>query len=147
MNLNKTQIIGRLGRPPEMRYTPSGQAVTNLSVAVSKSYTDNSGQKVESTMWMRVSAWGKLAESCNQYLVQGQEVYVEGELTFDSATGSPKTFTKNDGTHGASFEMRAFTVQFGAKPKGAEQPSQQQTQTQNYGQSAMQPPQEDSMPF
>lgn len=144
MNLNKMQIIGRLGRDAEMRYTPSGKAVTNLNVAVSDSYTDANGQKVEKTMWVKVSAWGKLAESCNTYLVKGQEVYVEGKLTFDAQTGSPKIFTKGDGTHAASFEMQAFTVQFGQKPAGAQ--ATQQSQSSNYGQGAMMPP-DDDIPF
>jgi len=64
----KITIIGNLGRDPEMRYLPSGQAVTNISVATNRRYTDSNGQKVDETTWFRVSVWGAQAESVNQYL-------------------------------------------------------------------------------
>ncbi len=64
----KIVIVGNLGRDPEMRYTPSGQAVTNFSVATNRQYTSSDGQKVKETVWFRISAWGRQAETCNQYL-------------------------------------------------------------------------------
>ncbi|MBI4739158.1 single-stranded DNA-binding protein, partial [Candidatus Woesearchaeota archaeon] len=91
----------------EMRYSPSGDAVTNLNVATSRKYTDKSGQQVEETIWVRVSVWGKQAEACNQYLKKGRAVLVEGRLNADKATGGPRIFTRQDGTSGASFEMTA----------------------------------------
>jgi single-strand DNA-binding protein len=105
-------IVGNLGKDPEMRYTPSGQAVTSFSVASSRQYTGQNGQKVKETIWFRVSAWGKQAETCNQYLRKGSKVLVEGRLTADPVTGSPKTFTRQDGTTGSSFEIYANTVRF-----------------------------------
>ncbi|MBI4631235.1 MAG: single-stranded DNA-binding protein [Chloroflexi bacterium] len=96
----------------EMRYSPSGDAVTNLNVATSRKYTDKSGQQVEETIWVRVSVWGKQAEACNQYLKKGRAVLVEGRLNADKATGGPRIFTRQDGTSGASFEMTADTVRF-----------------------------------
>ncbi|MFZ3079697.1 MAG: single-stranded DNA-binding protein [Bellilinea sp.] len=105
-------IVGNLGKDPEMRYTPSGQAVTSFSVATSRQYTGQTGQKVKETIWFRVSAWGKQAETCNQYLRKGSKVLVEGRLTPDPSTGGPRVFTRQDGTTGASFEINASNVRF-----------------------------------
>ena len=105
-------VVGNLGKDPEMRYTPSGQAVTSFSVASSRQYTSNSGQTVKETCWFRVSAWGKQAETCNQYLRKGSRVLVEGRLTPDPASGGPKTYMKKDGTPGASYDMMASTIRF-----------------------------------
>src|SRR3972149_6738715 len=105
-------IVGNLGKDPEMRYTPSGQAVTSFSVATSRQYTGQNGQKVKETIWYRVSAWGKQAETCNQYLRKGSKVLVEGRLTPDPSTGGPRVFTRQDGTTGASFEITASNVRF-----------------------------------
>lgn len=109
----KLIIVGNLGGDPEMRYMPDGTAVTNFSVATSERWTDKgTGEKTEKTTWIRVSAWGKQGESCNQYLTRGSKVLVEGKLQSDPATGSPRIWTRQDGTAGASFEMKADRVQF-----------------------------------
>jgi len=105
-------IVGNLGRDPEMRYLPSGQAVTNINVAANRVYTDSNGQRVEETTWFRVSVWGNQAEAVNQYLRQGSKVLVEGRLNPDPETGGPRTYTRNDGTPGASFEVTARRVVF-----------------------------------
>jgi single-strand DNA-binding protein len=105
----KVIIAGNLGRDPEMRYTPSGQAVTNFSVATNRQYTDSNGQQVKETIWFRVSAWGKQAETCNQYLRRGSKVLVEGRLNADLQTGGPRIW--GDPPR-ASFEMTANTVRF-----------------------------------
>ena len=105
-------IVGNLGKDPEMRYTPSGQAVTSFSVASSRQYTSNNGQTVKETCWFRISAWGKQAETCNQYLKKGSKVLIEGRLVPDPVTGSPRTYTKKDGTSGASYEVSAQTIRF-----------------------------------
>ena len=105
-------LAGNIGRDPEMRYTPSGQAVTNFSVAVNDSYTNSQGERVERTIWIRVSTWGKLAETCNQYLKKGRKVLVEGRLTPDASTGGPRIWTRQDGTQSASYEITANTVRF-----------------------------------
>ena len=104
-------VVGNLGRDPEMRYTPSGQAVTSFSVATSRQYTSSNGQLVKETVWFRVSAWGKQAETCNQYLKKGSKVLVEGRLSPDQATGGAKDlhaqrwhhrrFLRCDRDHGA----------------------------------------------
>ena len=105
-------IVGNLGRDPEMRYTPAGQAVTNFSVATSRQYTGSDGNQVKETIWFRVSAWGKQAETCNQYLKKGSKVLVEGRLTPDPTTGGPRLWQRQDGTTNASFEVSASTVRF-----------------------------------
>ena len=78
--LNKVQIIGHLGKDPEMRYTPSGKPVTTFSVAVSRSWNSADGERHSETEWFNVVAWGNLAETCKQYLLKGQQVYIEGRL-------------------------------------------------------------------
>jgi single-strand DNA-binding protein len=95
-----------------MRYTPSGQAVTNFSVVVNDNLTSSNGEKVERTIWVRVSTWGKQAEICNQYLKKGKKVLVEGRLVTDPSTGGPRVWNRQDGTPSASFEVSASTVRF-----------------------------------
>lgn len=108
----KITIVGNLGRDPEMRYTPSGQAVTNLNVATNRQYSTNTGERVKETIWFRVSVWGRQAEVTNQYLKRGSKVLIEGRLTGDQATGGPRVYQRQDGTHGASFEISANNVVF-----------------------------------
>jgi single-strand DNA-binding protein len=105
-------IVGNLGKDPEMRYTPSGQAVTSFPVASNRKYTSSNGEQVNETIWFRISAWGKQAEICNQYLKKGSKVLVEGRLTPDKTTGGPRLWKKQDGSSGASFEVNAQTVRF-----------------------------------
>jgi single-strand DNA-binding protein len=80
VSLNKVMIIGNLGRDPEMRYTPSGQAVTQFTVAVNRNYKGQDGNWQEETEWFRVVAWAQLAERTAEYLRKGRKVYVEGRL-------------------------------------------------------------------
>jgi single-strand DNA-binding protein len=114
---HKVILVGNLGRDPEMRYTPSGQAVTNLSVATNRTYTDNAGNQVKQTVWFRVSVWGKQAESAHQYLRKGRQVLIEGRLNPDD-NGNPRIWNAQDGTPRASFEVTAQTVQFLGGPGG-----------------------------
>ena len=80
MSLNKCMIIGNLGRDPEMRYTPSGQAVTQFSVATNRNYRDPQGEWQSETEWFRVVVWGDQGERVAEYLRKGHKVYVEGRL-------------------------------------------------------------------
>jgi len=105
-------IVGNVGRDAEMRFTPSGQAVASFSVATNRQYTASSGEQVKETVWFRISAWGKQAEICNQYVKKGMKVLVEGRLNADQGTGGPRVWTANDGTPRASFEVTAGTVRF-----------------------------------
>lgn len=105
MSVNKVILLGRLGQDPELKYTPSGTAVCNFSMATSENWNDKSGQKQERTEWHRIVVWGKLAELCNQYLSKGRQAYVEGRLqtrSWDDKTGGKRYTT----------EVNASTVQF-----------------------------------
>lgn len=104
-------IVGNLGGDPEMKYTPSGQAVTNLSVAANRKWTDGSGQLQEETIWFRVAVWGKMAEACNQYLSKGRQVFVKGRLRPDE-NGGPRIWQDQNGNPRASFEVTATEVKF-----------------------------------
>ena len=105
-------IVGNLGQDPDMRMTPGGQYVTSLNVATNRQYTGSDGQPVKETTWFRVSVWGRQAEACAQYLQKGRQVLVEGHLRPDPNTGSPKIWTRQDGTAGASYEVTARVVRF-----------------------------------
>ena len=78
--LNKVMIIGRLGRDPEMRFTSSGRPVASFSVATTRGWTNNDGERQEETEWFHVVTWGGLAELCKKRLHKGSQVYVEGRL-------------------------------------------------------------------
>lgn len=104
MSLNKTQIIGRLGQDPELRYTGSGTAVTNLSIATDESYTQD-GKEVEQTEWHSVTCWAGLAETVNEYLEKGRRVYVEGSL-------KTREWEDKDGNQRYSTEIHADRVDF-----------------------------------
>ena len=79
-SVNKVILIGNLGADPELRYTPSGTAVANFSLATKESWTSKDGGKGERTEWHRIVAWGRLAEICGEYLHKGRLVYVEGRI-------------------------------------------------------------------
>ena len=103
--MNKIIVIGNLGRDPEMRYTPNGQSVTSFSIASNRKYTTAAGEQREETEWFNVSAWGRHAELCNQYLTKGQQVYVEGRL-------HSRTYETRDGQTRFVNEINLTDVQF-----------------------------------
>jgi single-strand DNA-binding protein len=105
-------IVGNLGRDPEMRYTPSGTPVASMNIATNRKYTSSDGQLVKETTWFRVSVFGKLAETCAQYLKKGSAVLVEGRLTPDKNSGGPRTYQRQDGTMAATYEVVANNVRF-----------------------------------
>ena len=105
---SETVIVGNLGKPAEMRFTPSGKAVTQFSVAVTREF-EQGGQKVKETSWYQVTCWGKTAEQTAQ-LQKGQQVMVIGRLAPDKTTGGPRVWTRTDGSSGASFEITATEV-------------------------------------
>lgn len=98
---------GRLGRDPEMRYTPEGKAVTSMSIAVDDGFGDK-----KSAIWIKTSVWDKQAENAAQYLQKGDRVLVEGHLLYDKETGNPRTYQKQDGSMGTSFEVTAVRVAY-----------------------------------
>lgn len=99
---SKLIVMGRVGSEPELRYTPDGNGICNMSVAVQTGF----GEK-RYTTWYRASLFGKMAEFAVQNVKKGKRVLIEGTLRGDPATGGPRVYTKNDGTAGAQYEMYA----------------------------------------
>lgn len=133
MSVNKVIIVGRLGQDPELKYTPSGAAVCNFSVATTESWADKSGQKQERTEWHRVVVWGKLGELCNQYLAKGRQVYLEGSLQTRSWDGK-------DGTKRYTTEVNAKNIQFlggATQGEGRADRGQGMDQSRNEGSDSM----------
>jgi single-strand DNA-binding protein len=95
-SLNRVQLIGRLGKDPESRFTPTGKKVVNFSLAVSNRWKSAEGEMKENTEWVNIEAWGRLGEVCQQYLHKGSLVYLEGRLKTDKYEdkGETKYFTK-----------------------------------------------------
>lgn len=97
MSVNKVILVGRLGKDPETRYTPSGQGVCNFSLATDETFKDRNGERQKRTEWHRIVLWGKLAEIAQQYLKKGQLVYIEGRIQSrqwdDKTTGQKRYAT------------------------------------------------------
>ena len=109
MSLNKCMIIGNLGRDPEMRYTPSGQAVTQFSVATNRNYRDPQGEWQSETEWFRVVVWAEQGERAAEYLRKGHKVYVEGRLQtrqWEDQSGSKRYTTELIANRVTSLERR-----------------------------------------
>lgn len=104
-------IVGNLGRDPEMRYLPSGTAVTNISVADNRQWTDKDGNKQKETTWFRVSFFGKLGEVINQYFKKGDPIYIEGRPNPDD-NGNPRMWQRDDGSMAASYDVVAQNFKF-----------------------------------
>ena len=102
----KMTLVGNLGSDPDVRQTKSGQSVTNFSVATSRQWIDDNGERQEFTTWFQVSTWGKLGEVCDQYLNKGDKVLVEGEMQH------PRIYQTRDGNQRADLNLRASTVKF-----------------------------------
>jgi single-strand DNA-binding protein len=115
-SVNKVIIVGNLGRDPETRYLPSGEAVTNISVATTDTWKDKaSGEKKEATEWHRVSFFGRLAEIAGEYLKKGSQVYVEGQLR-------TRKWQDKEGKERYTTEIRADTMQMLGSRAGAGEP-------------------------
>jgi len=99
-SFNKIIIVGYLGKDPELRYTPNGNAVCNFSVATTEKRGDQ-----ETTTWFKISAWGRQGELCNEYLAKGRQVYVEGRVRMEE-------YTDRDGNKRSSLEVNATDVRF-----------------------------------
>jgi len=105
MSFNKIIVVGNLGRDPELRYTPQGQAVCNFSVATSEKKRDKAGELQEVTIWFKVTTWGKQAETASKYLTKGKSVYIEGRLRVDE-------WTDRDGKSRYTLEVNANDLHF-----------------------------------
>ena len=112
MSVNKVILVGRLGQNPEIRHTPSGASVANFSLATNETWLDKTGQKQEKTEWHRIVVWGKLAETCGQYLTKGRQIYVEGRL-------QTQQWQDKDGQTKYRTDVNAQTVQFLGGTAGA----------------------------
>jgi single-strand DNA-binding protein len=116
-SVNKVILVGNLGRDPELRYTQSGQAVANFSLATTDRFSSRDGDRQERTEWHRIVTWGKTAENCAQYLAKGRSVYVEGRLQTNE-------WEDKEGQKRRTTEIVAQTVQFlggrgqGGAPQG-----------------------------
>ncbi|MBW1685814.1 MAG: single-stranded DNA-binding protein [Deltaproteobacteria bacterium] len=116
-SVNRVTLIGNLGRDPELRYTQSGQAVTNFSIATNEKWKDKDGQLQERTEWHRINVWGKSAENCAQYLAKGRSVYIEGRI-------QTREWEDKEGNKRQTTEIVAQFVQFlGGRGEGAPRPS------------------------
>src|ERR671931_1850414 len=104
-SLNKVLLIGNLTRPPELRYTPSGTAVADMRMAVSRNYTTQSGEKRDETAFLTVIAWGKTAENCSEYLDKGSQIFVEGRI-------QTRDWEGKDGQKRSATEIVAERIQF-----------------------------------
>jgi single-strand DNA-binding protein len=112
-SVNKAILIGNLGSDPEVRYTQSGQAVANFSLATNEVWNDQQGQKQQRTEWHKIQVWGKTAENCAKFLAKGRPVYIEGRIT------TPQ-WTDKEGQQRYTTEIVASQVQFlgGGKDAG-----------------------------
>jgi single-strand DNA-binding protein len=141
-------LVGNLGNEPTMRYTPSGQPVTTFSVATNRQHNaENGGGPVKETTWFRVTAWGKQAETCNEFLHKGSKVLIEGRLTPDPDTGGPRIFNRQDGSAGASYEVNASTVRFLSGKENGEVDMQVDGSTVSGSYSAGSSTPDDDIPF
>ena len=109
--MNRLMLSGNLGSDPELRYTPNGSEVATFSLATSHKYTTSAGEKREETTWFRVSAFGKIADSCNEYLEKGSYVVVLGRLKASPWVGK-------DGQAQAGLKCVADSVEFGPRREG-----------------------------
>ena len=112
MSFNKIIVVGNLGRDPELRYTPQGNAVCNFSVATSEKRRDKAGELQEITIWFRITCWGKNAENASKYLTKGNPVYVEGRLRVEE-------WTDRDGKNRQTLEVNATDMHFIGSNRGS----------------------------
>lgn len=139
-SLNKAQIIGNLGRDPEVAYLPSGEAVAKLAVATTEGWKDKSGERKEETTWHRVTFFGRLAEVCSEYLSKGSAVYVEGKI-------KTRKYTDKDGIERYATEIVGNSMQMLGGRDGAQRESSPREPTQRPAQTRHQAPRQDSGPF
>ena len=115
-SVNKVILVGRLGRDPEVKYTPSGAPVAKFSLATDESFKDRSGEQQKHTEWHNIVAWNKLAEICGQYLTKGKLVYIEGSIRsrqWEDQAGNKRT----------SYEIIARTMQMLGSKADSERPA------------------------
>jgi len=104
-SVNKLILIGNVGSEPEMRFTPSGRPVTSFSLATNKKYSTSDGERKEETNWFKITTWGKLAETCNEFVSKGMSIYAEGAVRLDEWEGE-------DGQKRSRMVLTANQIQF-----------------------------------
>lgn len=143
-SVNKVILIGNLGRDPELRYTQTGQAVANFSLATTDRFSSKEGDRQERTEWHRIVAWGRTAEICAQYLSKGRSVYVEGRL-------QTSEWEDKEGQKKRTTEIVAQSVQFlggrGGDTAGADRGGSASDSERGSGQAGGAPPQGEDIPF
>lgn len=105
MSFNKITVVGNLGKDPELRYTPQGNAVCNFSVATNEKRRDKSGEMQDVTTWFRITLWGKQAENASKYLTKGSPIYIEGRLKVEE-------WADRDGKNRYTLDIQATDMQF-----------------------------------
>lgn len=128
-SVNKVILVGNLGRDPDMRYMPSGEAIANLAIATSRKYKNKAGEMVEETEWHRVTFFGKLAEIAGQYLKKGRSVYVEGRIKTDK-------YTDKEGVEKFSTQIIANEMQMLGGREGMGEPSDDANEERGYARPA-----------
>lgn len=144
-SINKVILIGNLGRDPEVRYTPSGTAVANFSLATTENWTNKDGEKQSRTEWHRIVAWGRLGETCGEYLSKGSQVYIEGSIQTNE-------WEDQEGNKRKTTEIRAWRMQMLGSRAQAEPLSNEsfgpEPETASSGpETASSGPTEDDIPF
>ena len=134
MSVNKVILVGNLGKDPELRYTASGTAVCNFSIATTESYKDRDGNRQEKTEWHNIVVWRQLAEICGKYLTKGKQIYIEGKL-------QTRKWEDRDGNTRYSTEIVADQMQMlgragddsnaGPRREPRQEPSMNQSAPQN----------------
>jgi single-strand DNA-binding protein len=140
--INKAILIGRLGADPEVRYTPSGVAVANFSIATSEEWKDkDTGEKKERTEWHRIVVWSKLGELCGEYLSKGRQVYIEGRI-------QTRSWDDRDGNKRYTTEIVATDVQFlGGRDGVPEARAASGASAPDFESSPIKAPEDDDIPF
>ncbi|MDO4641000.1 MAG: single-stranded DNA-binding protein [Neisseria sp.] len=132
MSVNKVILVGRLGRDPEVRYMPNGEAVANFSVATSETWNDRqSGQRVERTEWHNITMYRRLAEIAGQYLKKGSQVYLEGRI-------QSRKYTDKNGVERTAYEIVASEMKMLGSREGGGAPYDDNAHQGGYQQSAPQ---------
>jgi single-strand DNA-binding protein len=139
--VNKAMLIGHLGRDPEMRYTPSGLAVANFTMATSENWTNKDGTKESRTEWHRIVAFGRLAEICGEYLSKGRQVYIEGRI-------QTREWEDKDGNKRYTTEIVAREMQMlGSKDSEGASKTKPQSQMSEVPEPNYPDAQDDDIPF
>ena len=116
-SVNKVILVGNLGSDPEVKYTPSGTAVANFTIATTDRFTSRDGERQERTEWHRIVAWDRLAEICGEYLTKGKPVYIEGAL-------KTRSWEDREGNKRYTTEIVARNMQMlGSRGSGGENPA------------------------